>query len=149
MQRVIEKSKQLNGKIEIAFLENYDIDIAKKLISGCDLWLNTPTLPNEASGTSGMKAVVNGCLHFSKLDGWAIESYQMNGGGFPITNKDDFFNTLEYKIIPKFYCNYSNQWVGEMKLAIGNSGSYFNTHRMVKEYIELAYKCKYEDIREN
>ncbi len=148
MQRVIQKARELNGKIEIAFLENYDIDIAKKLISGCDLWLNTPVLPLEASGTSGMKAAANGCLHFSRLDGWAIESFEKNGGGFPITNKDDFFNTLEYKIIPKYNCNYSNQWIGEMKLAIGNSGSYFNTHRMAKEYIEKAYKFKYEEIKE-
>jgi starch phosphorylase len=149
MQRVIQKARELNGEIEIAFIENYDIEIAKKLISGCDLWLNTPILPLEASGTSGMKAAVNGCLHFSRLDGWAIESFEKNGGGFPITDKDDFFNTLEYKIIPKFYCNYSNQWVGEMKLAIGNAGSYFNTHRMAKEYIKLAYKMDYEKIKED
>ena len=149
MQRVIQKARELNGDIEIAFLENYDIEIAKKLIAGCDLWLNTPVLPLEASGTSGMKAAANGCLHFSRLDGWAIESFQKNGGGFPITDKDDFFNTLEFKIIPKYNCNYSNQWVGEMKLAIANAGSYFNTHRMAKEYVELAYKFKYSEIREN
>jgi starch phosphorylase len=149
MQRVIRLARELNGKIEVAFLENYDIDIAKRLLSGCDLWLNMPIIPNEASGTSGMKAAVNGCIHFSRLDGWAIESFEKNGGGFPISEREDFYNVLEYKIIPKFYCNYSNLWVGEMKLAIENAGSYFNTHRMAKEYIEKAYKFKYEEIREN
>lgn len=86
---------------------------------------------------------------FSRLDGWAIESYKMNGGGFPITDKQSFYNLLEYKIIPKYYCNLSNMWVTEMKLSIGNAGSFFNTHRMAKEYVELAYKLKYEQIREN
>lgn len=149
MQKVIQHAKELNGEIEIAFLENYNIDMAKKLISGCDLWLNMPIPPNEASGTSGMKASANGCLHFSRLDGWAIESFEKNGGGFPITDKADFYNLLEYKIIPKYYCNQTSLWVTEIKLAISNAASYFNTHRMAKEYIELAYKMNYERIREN
>lgn len=140
IRRVIDYSKQLSDFISIAFLENYDIDISKKLVGGCDLWLNTPIPYNEASGTSGMKASCNGCLHFSRLDGWAIESFKINGGGFPITDYNDFMTTLEYKIIPMFYAKDKTNWICEMKLSICNSGSYFNTHRMAKEYLNKAYK---------
>lgn len=140
MKRIIEKAKLLEEDISIAFVENYDIYLAKLLVSGCDLWLNTPIPPNEASGTSGMKASVNGCMHFSRLDGWAIESFQKNGGGFPIYEYPDFVTALEFKIIPMFYAQNKTSWIEEMKLAIGNSGSYFNTHRMAKEYIEKAYR---------
>lgn len=73
MKRIIDKAKELKDDISIAFIENYNIGVAKKLVSGCDLWLNTPIPPNEASGTSGMKGALNGCSHFSKLDGWSIE----------------------------------------------------------------------------
>lgn len=139
MKKVIEYARGLKDEVSIAFLENYNMDMAKYLISGCDLWLNTPIPPNEASGTSGMKAALNGCLHFSTLDGWAIESFEINGGGYPIINYDDFFATLKYKIIPKFYCDTAS-WAQEMKLAIGHSGAYFNTHRMAREYILKGYK---------
>lgn len=142
MRRVIEDAIELKDNVQIAFIENYDMEVAKKLVQGCDLWLNTPVPPNEASGTSGMKAAANGCLHFSRLDGWAIESFEMNGGGFPIDGYEDFIKDLEYKIIPMFYNPNQNSWIEEMKLSIGNSGSYFNTHRMVKEYVKKAYKLK-------
>jgi len=94
----------------------------------------------QASGTSGMKASINGCMHFSRLDGWAIESFEMNGGGFPISEYHDFITTLEYKIIPMYYSDNKTVWVENMKLSIGNSGAYFNTHRMVKEYMKKGYK---------
>ena len=142
MKRIIEKSKELSEYISIAFVPNYNKEIAKYLVTGCDLWLNTPIPYNEASGTSGMKAAVNGCLHFSRLDGWAIESFEKNGGGFPINEYEDFMTTLEYKIMPMFYAKDKSQWVGEMKLAISNSASYFNTHRMAKEYIKKAYRLE-------
>ena len=142
MQRIIEKSKELSEFISIAFIENYDIEIAKKLVSGCDVWLNTPIPFNEASGTSGMKAAVNGCIHFSRLDGWSIEAFEKNGGGFPINEYSDFIKTLEFKIIPMYYNQNKTSWIEEMKLSIGNSGSYFNTHRMAREYITKAYKLK-------
>ena len=142
MRRIIEDAKLLEENISIAFIENYDIELAKLLVGGCDLWLNTPIPPNEASGTSGMKASVNGCLHFSRLDGWAIESFEMNGGGYPIYEYPDFITALQYKIIPMYYAKNKTAWIEEMKLAIGNSGSYFNTHRMAKEYLEKAYELK-------
>ncbi len=142
MRRIIQKSRELKDYVSIAFLENYNFDVAKKLVAGCDLWLNTPIPFNEASGTSGMKAAINGCCHFSRLDGWAIESFEKNGGGFPICEYQDFITTLEYKIIPMFYAKDKSNWVAEMKLSIGNSGSYFNTHRMAREYVQKAYKLK-------
>ena len=71
-----------------------------------------------------------------------IESFEMNGGGFLISDYCDFINTLEFKVIPMFYSENKTSWIEEMKLSIGNSGSYFNTHRMAKEYIEKAYKLK-------
>ena len=142
MRRIIQNAKELKGIVEVAFVENYDKDSAKVLVSGCDLWLNTPIPFNEASGTSGMKAAVNGCMHFSRLDGWAIESFEMNGGGFVICDYNDLIATLEYKIIPMFYDKDKTSWTNEMKLSIGNSGSFFNTHRMAKEYINNAYKLK-------
>ncbi len=143
MERIIRRADELKDFISIAFLENYSIPIAKKMVSGSDLWLNTPIPFNEASGTSGMKAAINGCMHFSRLDGWSIESFEMNGGGFVITDYLDFFNTLKYKIIPMYYSTNKTSWVEEMKLSIGNSGSYFNTHRMAKEYIKKAYKTNF------
>lgn len=142
MKRIIENAKELIDDVQIAFLENYNIEIAKLMVSGCDLWLNTPIPPNEASGTSGMKAAVNGCLHFSRLDGWAIESFEMNGGGFPIAEYLDFIKDLEYQIMPMYYDKNRNMWAEEMKLSIGNSAAYFNTHRMCREYIQKAYKMK-------
>lgn len=140
MKRIIQHSDELKDYISIAFVENYDITVAKKLISGCDLWLNTPIPYNEASGTSGMKAATNGCLHFSRLDGWAIEAFEKNGGGFPINEYTDFFTHLEYKIMPMYFDSDKRAWATEMKLSIGNSGSYFNTHRMAREYINNSYK---------
>lgn len=142
MKRIIEYSEELRNEVSIAFIENYDMEVAKKLVGGCDVWLNTPVPPNEASGTSGMKAAANGCIHFSRLDGWAIEAFEMNGGGFPISDYHDLIMTLEYKIIPMFYSKDKTSWTNEMKLAIGNSSSYFNTHRMAKEYVLKAYKMK-------
>ncbi len=142
MRRVIEKAKSLSDDISIAFLEDYNISMAKLMVAGCDLWLNTPIPFNEASGTSGMKAATNGCLHFSRLDGWAIEAFEMNGGGYPITDYTDFITTLEYKIIPKYFSSDKSSWINEMKLSIGYSGSYFNTHRMAKEYLKKAYRFK-------
>lgn len=142
MQRIINHARDLKDHISIAFLEDYGINVTKRMISGCDMWLNTPIPPNEASGTSGMKAAVNGCLHVSRIDGWAIESFKMNGGGFPMFEYHDFITALRYKIIPMFYSENKTAWVEEMKLSIGNSGSYFNTHRMVQEYLEKSYHWK-------
>jgi len=136
LRRIVQTAKTLPN---VEFIPDYGMAVAKKLVSGCDMWLNTPIPPNEASGTSGMKAAANGGLHFSRLDGWAIEAYEMNGGGFPISEYEDFISNLQYKIIPMYYADNIKPWVSEMKLSIGVSGAYFNTHRMAREYLEKAY----------
>lgn len=141
--RILENAEQLKDFVKIGFIENYNIEIAKKLVSGCDIWLNTPIPPNEASGTSGMKAVANGTLHISRLDGWAIEAYEMCGGGFPIDDVNSLYDSLEFKLIPMYYNKNKIGWLDEMKYSIGISASYFNTHRVAKEYIKKAYNLDF------
>ncbi|MFW9969716.1 MAG: alpha-glucan family phosphorylase [Candidatus Odinarchaeota archaeon] len=143
--------------ISLIFLENYEISLAKLLISGVDLWLNNPKRFLEASGTSGMKASINGVLNFSTLDGWWIEGYYMSDkkagwaiGPEPSDPKaktvDDSFDAvdlyvkLENEIIPLYYQD-TAEWQQRMKYAI-KLGSYFNTNRMMEEYALKAYKLE-------
>ncbi|MFX1281729.1 MAG: alpha-glucan family phosphorylase, partial [Promethearchaeota archaeon] len=141
--------------IGLVFLENYEIALAKLLVSGVDLWLNNPRRYLEASGTSGMKAAVNGVLNFSTLDGWWIEGYYMSDkkAGWAIgpepsdpkaeelddnSDAEDLYIKLENEIIPLFYQN-KNEWQERMKFAI-KLGAYFNTNRMMQEYALESYK---------
>lgn len=142
-----------NYRIKVAFLENYDMDLAKIMISGCDVWLNNPIRYREASGTSGMKAAHNGLLNLSVLDGWWIEGYKMDPlAGWAIgpapgepgceENNDrveaqNIYTLLEKEVIPLYYKNRS-EWINRMRHAIA-LGSYFNTHRMIREYADKAY----------
>ncbi len=140
----------------IAFLENYDMVIARYLIQGCDVWLNTPRRPREASGTSGMKVVYNGGLNASILDGWWVEGYDPTvgwaiGAGEEYGNDDEqdrieaqaLYNILENDIIPLFYSRdrggLPREWIARVKSALSRLGPYFNTHRMVHEYAENFY----------
>ncbi len=143
----------LKGEIKIAYLENYNIEMAGKLTSGVDVWLNTPLSPYEASGTSGMKAAHNGVVNFSILDGWWIEGC-VEGftgwaiGPFPNQISDererkkreiaDLYNKMEYLIIPKFY-EQRDDWINMMKNSIGKIAYYFNSHRMMRSYATDAY----------
>ncbi len=141
--------------IGLVFLENYEINLAKLLVSGVDVWLNTPRRYLEASGTSGMKAAINGILNFSVLDGWWIEGYQMSNkmggwaigpepGMFDINEMNDtsdateLYDTLDQEIIPLFH-NDQQKWQQRMKSAI-KLGAYFNTNRMMEEYANKSYK---------
>ncbi len=141
--------------IGLVFLENYEISLAKLLVSGVDLWLNNPRRYLEASGTSGMKAAVNGVLNFSSLDGWWIEGYSLSDkkagwaiGPEPSDPKaltaddsfdaEDLYLKLENEIIPLFYQNKS-EWQERMKYAI-KLGAYFNTNRMMEEYALESYR---------
>ncbi len=142
--------------IGLVFLDSYDMDLAKQLVSGVDVWLNNPRRYNEASGTSGMKATLNGVLNFSVLDGWWIEGYQQDPmagwaiGPSPSDPKaeqypdsydaNDLYGTLEREIVPLFYNN-RDGWAERMKHAI-RLGSFFNTHRMVEEYATRAWNLK-------
>lgn len=143
---------------KIIFVDNYDIDIAKDLVSGCDVWLNNPRRPLEASGTSGMKVVANGGINFSILDGWWLEGYTDETGWkieSPVNDEqlpDDVVNeyeskslydTLENVIIPLFYERNENNipegWIDKMRGSVKNLAGVFNTERMVKEYHEMFY----------
>ncbi|MHA1820534.1 MAG: alpha-glucan family phosphorylase [Promethearchaeota archaeon] len=143
-------------RIKVCFLAHYDIDLAKLLVSGCDVWLNNPRRYREASGTSGMKAAHNGVLNLSILDGWWIEGYKMDpkagwaigkAPGEPGCEENDdreeasnIYNLLENEVIPLYYTNLP-EWEDRMKHAISLS-SYFNTDRMVKEYAVKSWGLK-------
>ncbi|MBC7785623.1 MAG: alpha-glucan family phosphorylase [Burkholderiales bacterium] len=143
---------------KMVFIENYDMNVARHLVQGVDVWLNTPRRPYEASGTSGMKAAVNGVLNCSILDGWWVEGFAMDpltgwaighGESYPDTNYQDYvesqalYDLLEKQIIPTFYDrgvdHVPHEWVRRMKACMRVLAPYFNTNRMVREYAETFY----------
>ncbi|MFH1260210.1 MAG: alpha-glucan family phosphorylase [Elusimicrobiota bacterium] len=150
IRRIFSNISRLKGKVKVVYLENYDIQIAKMLTTGVDLWLNTPLRPNEASGTSGMKAVHNGVPNFSVLDGWWIEGHIEGVTGWSIgsklppkgdTSADDaleLYDKLENIIVPMFYKN-REKWIEVMQHSIAINASFFNTHRMTQQYVLNAY----------
>ncbi len=155
----ISKRPEFIGKI--LFLQNYSINLAKLLVSGADVWLNTPTRPLEASGTSGEKAVMNGTLHFSVLDGWWVEGYKPDAG-WALSNErtydnqgyqDDLdaeiiYSLFENEIIPAFYKrnkdNVPVEWVSFIKNTIAEVSPKFTTRRMIQDYIDKFYNKLYE-----
>jgi starch phosphorylase len=153
IKEIFRYKEKLKDEIKIVYLENYDMQIAAKLTSGVDVWLNTPYPPMEASGTSGMKAAHNGVVNFSVLDGWWIEGCIEGVTGWAIgaspeaaiedeerrrQERDDIVNKLKYLIIPKFY-DEGDAWIELMKNSIGKVAYYFNTDRMMRRYITDAY----------
>ena len=152
IKKIIQTQKQINcDKIKMVFLENYDMRLAQLMVAGVDLWLNTPRRPMEASGTSGMKAAHNGVPQFSTLDGWWIEGHIENITGWSIgsrikgekkpdeeRDKEDLYTKLEEKILPKFY-NDRDNWIRTMRSCIAINASFFNTQRMVEQYVLNAY----------
>lgn len=149
IQRIIGMSERLKDRVKIVFIQNYNMDTALKIISGVDVWLNTPMRPHEASGTSGMKATHNGVPNFSVLDGWWIEGHIENYTGWaigpspdipadPARDADDLYYKLETMIIPTFYSD-KKIWIRIMENAIGKNAYYFNTHRMMRLYVTEAY----------
>ena len=153
IEQIFGYIERLKDEIKIAYLENYDMDLATKLVSGVDVWLNTPLRPLEASGTSGMKAAHNGVINFSVLDGWWIEGWIEGVTGWAIgphpdeqvsmeesriREQDDLYNKLEYIIIPMFYQR-RDEWIRMMENSIGKIAYYFNSHRMMHRYVTEAY----------
>jgi starch phosphorylase len=153
IENIFSYQEKLKGKIKIVFLEGYNMEIALKLVSGVDIWLNTPLRPLEASGTSGMKAAQNGVMNFSVLDGWWIEGHIEDFTGWAIgpaateiepdnnmnkVDASDLYKKLEKKIIPTYY-NDRKTWIRMMQNAIGKNAYYFNTHRMMRRYVTEAY----------
>jgi starch phosphorylase len=153
-----------SGKdIRIAFVPNYDIGVARTLVAGCDLWLNTPEPPLEASGTSGMKAALNGVPSLSSMDGWWIEGCvegvtgwgigkvpvidgSLAGQKLGVKASEDLFRRdaqemyakLERTILPLYYTQ-RDRWIDVMKSAISVNGSHFTTERMLRDYMMKAY----------
>lgn len=151
IQRVIQAMREANPSIKSCYIENYNIDVAQIAIAGVDIWLNTPIRPREASGTSGMKAAHNGVPHFSVLDGWWLEGHIENVTGWSIgshpndeiestqeVDVEDLYTKLEYVILPQYYEN-RGAWTKMMRHSIAINGSFFNTHRMVQQYVLNAY----------
>ncbi|MDP1707987.1 MAG: alpha-glucan family phosphorylase [Gammaproteobacteria bacterium] len=139
--------RELAGSITIAYLPNYDLDIAAVMTAGVDVWLNTPLRPMEASGTSGMKAAFNGVPQLSVLDGWWIEGYIEGVTGWAVGDSSEkhngedaqsLYQQLEDKVLPLYYSNRAG-WIGMMKGAITKNASYFNSHRMMRRYATEAY----------
>jgi len=138
---------ELRNRIPGVFLDDYDLGIASKMISGCDIWLNTPLPPQEASGTSGMKAAINGVLNLSVLDGWWLEgcieevtgwAIGRDGDEDPAIHAAELYLKLESKVLP-LYLGERARWIWMMKQAISKLASRFNTHRMMRRYAAEAY----------
>ncbi len=156
IQKIVEASSTDVLSNHLLFIEDYDMAIARDLVQGVDLWLNTPRRPREASGTSGMKAAANGGLNLSILDGWWDEGFDPSigwtiGDGEITENHayqderdaEQLYDQLEHEIIPLFYERSSEnlpiEWIARMKRSIASHSSFFNTHRMVQQYTEKAY----------
>lgn len=128
----------------MAFLTNYDMRLAANVVAGADIWLNTPLPPLEASGTSGMKAALNGVLNISVLDGWWIEANIEGvtgwaiGGDDPDGHAEDLYRKLEHVVLPLYYED-RTRWIWMMKQSISKIGSYFNSQRMMRRYVTEAY----------
>ncbi len=151
----LSRSGDLRGRV--VFLENYDMRVARMMVQGCDVWLNTPRRPLEASGTSGMKAAINGALNLSIADGWWPEGYD-GGNGWVIGDPDQgaaeewqqdqldaqsLYRTLEEEIVPEYYRRGEDglptDWITRMKRSIVSVGQGFSSDRMVRDYLERAY----------
>jgi glycogen phosphorylase/synthase len=156
IKRILEISQMPLFTGKVIFLENYDIELAKYLVRGVDIWLNTPTRPMEASGTSGEKAVMNGTIHFSVLDGWWVEGYRAFAG-WALPKKRTFenqelqddvdaetiYNMLEYEIIPAYYSSNDQgipvEWVSLIKNTMVKIAPEFTMKRQLDDYFEKYY----------
>jgi starch phosphorylase len=154
----VELANRPEFRHKIVFLENYDMEIARYMVQGCDVWLNTPLRPLEASGTSGMKAQVNGVLNLSTLDGWWDEAWLLGSDvGWAIGHGETYsdpayqdqveaealYELLEHEIVPAFYDRRVDgvpaKWVARMKVSIARLCPEFNMHRMVLQYVNEYY----------
>lgn len=169
IKHIVEISRRPEFLGKIIFLENYDMRLARRLISGVDVWLNTPTRPLEASGTSGEKAEMNGVLNFSILDGWWYEGYR-EGAGWALTDKRTYenqqyqdqldattiYSILENEIIPTYFAKnskgYSPEWIQYIKNSIAQIAPDYTMKRMLDDYIERFYNklaTRSQNLHEN
>lgn len=159
IKHIMEISRRPEFLGKIIFLEDYNMVVAKRLVTGVDIWLNTPTRPLEASGTSGEKAEMNGVLNFSVLDGWWYEGYRFDEkAGWALTDKRTYtdqsqqdkldaatiYSMLENEIIPLYFAKnskgYSPEWIQYIKRSIGNIAPHFTMKRMIDDYIARFYE---------
>jgi starch phosphorylase len=159
IQDIIRFCKRDDVRMRMVFIEDYDMNIARYLVQGVDVWLNTPRRPMEASGTSGMKGPINGAINLSILDGWWVECYHGNNqSGWAIGTEDDYnndeyqdhidseslFDLLEKQVVPEFYDRgmdgLPRKWIGRMKQSMKSVCSFFNSSRQVQQYFEMFYK---------
>ena len=146
ISRIKSHMDAFSGQVAMAFLADYDLDIARALVAGVDVWLNTPLPPMEASGTSGMKAALNGVLNLSSLDGWWVEGCIEGVTGWAIGREDDpgsmhaslLYDKLERVVLPLYYKD-RDRWIWMMKQAISRIASQFNSQRMMRRYATEAY----------
>ncbi len=161
IQEIIQIAQQDRFRKKIVFLENYDMNLARYMVEGCDVWLNNPRRPLEASGASGMKVIANGGLNFSVLDGWWDEGYTPEVG-WKIGNGEEYldldyqnevesnqlYNSLEREIVPVFYSRSDDklprQWISMIKSSMKKLGPFFNTNRMVEQYFTKYYNVAIE-----
>ena len=161
IQEIFQIAKESRFRRRFVFIENYDMNVAHYLVEGCDIWLNNPRRPFEASGTSGMKVIANGGLNFSVLDGWWDEGFDPEVG-WKIGNGEEYsdpdyqdevesrqlYTTLESQIVPLFYSrgedHLPRKWITVIKNSMKKLGPFFNTHRMVQEYFAKYYRGAYE-----
>ena len=159
IQHIIHLSKHSELKGHLVFIENYDVHVARQMVSGCDIWLNNPRRPLEASGTSGMKASCHGCLNMSILDGWWREGFD-GTNGFAIgedshssstevqdrTDSENLYNVLTEQVIPEFFnrdaTGIPRQWIHRIRRAMVTLVPQYNTWRMVQEYTQKYYLTK-------
>ncbi len=157
IKQIVEISKQPRFLGKIVFVPGYDITLAKRLVQGVDVWINNPTRPQEASGTSGEKAAMNGVMHFSVLDGWWVEGYKKGAGwALPLERTYDdqghqndldsatIYATIESEIAPAYYAadektGLSSEWIGYVKNTIAQVACNFTTNRMLKDYVNQYY----------
>ena len=165
IQEIVQFCRQKGCRHHFVFIEDYDMEIAGYMLHGCDVWLNNPRRPLEACGTSGMKAMANGVLNFSVLDGWWDEAYTPdNRYGWSIGNGEEYedqeyqnlveshylYNILERDIVPMFYNrtqgNMPVEWIRKMKNGLRDLSPVFSSHRMVEDYVEKTYLPAYHNF---
>lgn len=156
IKEILTRANTEQFRNRIVFLEDYDINVGRYLVQGADIWLNNPRRPQEASGTSGMKAALNGVINCSVLDGWWVEGYN-DSTGFKIGNGEDYtsvdeqdrldaeamYSTIEREIVPLFYdrdqMDLPRKWIAKMKASIHMAGQQFSAHRMLMDYTNHFY----------
>ncbi|MGZ6140470.1 MAG: alpha-glucan family phosphorylase, partial [Myxococcaceae bacterium] len=156
VQRIFELKDAAGATGYVAFLEDYDLETAGQLVAGCDVWLNLPRAPLEASGTSGMKAALNGGLNLSVLDGWWPEAFDgTNGWGIPVGGQDEqaqdardattLYEILEREVVPSFHdrdaAGVPVGWVRRIRASLRIAGAGFTTARMMSEYVQRVYRA--------